>query len=209
MLIASHRPWFSFVLAMVWMAGIGGPTSAGESVLAITPETSSYLNQYLHTRKPLAFAVSADGTRSGYVYCEDYHCRNENYRNRALGLCAQVGGKDCKILAVGQDIKLTYRVDASLVQPPCCLPAVEQPKTSPCIGKSEAECQAIDADFETRRKQIEAKWAEKIKQGKQQFCGLSGGMDSKLCEESMAEMTKQRDAELKALEEEHKLARGS
>jgi hypothetical protein len=180
------------------------PATGDDSVFVISSQTKSNLDQYLRTRQPLAFAVSADGTRSGYVYCEDYGCRNIDYRNQALGLCMEVGGKGCRILAVGQDIKLAYRVDPARNLASLPLPVPDETRTPPCLGKSEAECQAIVVDFEDRRRAVEAKWAAKIDQWRKQLCGPDGAQNnnSRPCKQKMAELAEKKATELAALDEE-------
>lgn len=199
----SARSRFLFVLLFTAVLIVVGaaPASADDAVLVISPGVKAYLDQYLRTRQPLAFAVSADGTRSGYVYCEDYNCRNENYRNRALGLCAKVGGKGCKILAVGTDIKLAYRVDPALSRPLFQVPDSARKDAPPCVDKPEEICNIFNLAFDLRRKEIETKWRAEIGRIERQLCqGYLSRRPS--CKTPLEEAEARRDAELKALDEE-------
>lgn len=103
-------------LMLIIVAAFGAKPSAADDVLVISPQVFEYYKEtYLRNKRPGAMAVSADGLRAGYSYCPDYRCKlNPSARNLALRSCANAGGRDCRIFAVGRDIVTEYRIDGSL-----------------------------------------------------------------------------------------------
>lgn len=201
MLSAASRFLFVLLFTAVLIVVGAAPAAADNAVLVISPGVKAYLDQYLKTRQPLAFAVSADGTRAGYVYCADYNCQRQNFRNEALGLCARTGGKSCKILALGRDVKLAYRVDPSPSQPLFEVPDSARKDAPPCVDKPEEICAIFILAFDLRRKEIETKWRAEIGRIERQLCqGYLARRSS--CKTPFKEAEAKRDAELKALDEE-------
>jgi hypothetical protein len=112
---SAGRTFGLMLAAVIVAAAFGAKPSAADEVLVISPGVFDYYkNQYLRNKRPGAMAVSADGLRAGYSYCPDYRCKlNPSARNLALRSCAEAGGSDCRIFAVGRDIVVDYRVDGS------------------------------------------------------------------------------------------------
>ncbi|MGH6932054.1 MAG: hypothetical protein ACREEE_06415 [Dongiaceae bacterium] len=63
MLSHFYRSCLSAVLALM-LTGLTPAAAWAEDELVITPAIKSILDQYLNQNRPLAFAVSADGTRA-------------------------------------------------------------------------------------------------------------------------------------------------
>lgn len=101
------------LVSMILAAAFAARPSTADEVLLVSPQVIEYYeNIYLKNKRPGAMAVSGDGLRAGYSYCPDYRCKlNPSARNLALRACAQAGGRDCRIFAVGRDIVTEYRVD--------------------------------------------------------------------------------------------------
>jgi len=88
------------------------PVTTGEDVLVVSPDIITFFNgAYQRLHPPKAIAVSADGFHMGYSYCEEYRCKIvPSARDLAMQACAQTGGHGCRIFAVGDDIKVKYRI---------------------------------------------------------------------------------------------------
>jgi hypothetical protein len=88
------------------------PAPGAEDVLAVSPEFIAFFKgAYQRLHPPKAIAVSADGLHMGYSYCEEYRCKIvPSARDLAMQACVQAGGQRCRIFAVGDDIKVKYRV---------------------------------------------------------------------------------------------------
>jgi len=79
--------------------------------LVVSADVMADFAHYKALRKPLYFAVSKDGLFSWYTYCIDYNCQaSQSYRHEVLANCADEGGTDCLIFAVGDEVQVEYRV---------------------------------------------------------------------------------------------------
>jgi hypothetical protein len=188
----------AFVLATV--AAL--PTIADEVVLMVSPKVIEFYNgAYKSLKPPRAIAVADDGFHFGYSYCPEYRCTmNPTARNLAMQGCVKGGGRGCRIFAIGDDIKVNYRVmDHSDLRPPEADVVSPEP-TQPCVGKTQEQCQKIAADFAEQRKQIEAKWAKTIDQQRRFYCGYGYGAAAPCMVVNKSEAD--RDAELSALDTE-------
>lgn len=90
-----------------------GPTNeTGPDVMLVSPDVISfYEGKYSSLKRPGAMAVSSDGLHIGYSLCPEYQCRMyPSATELALQACARAGGLGCRIFAVGQEIKVKYRV---------------------------------------------------------------------------------------------------
>lgn len=90
-----------------------GPTSeSGADVMLVSPHVISfYEGKYASLLRPGAMAVSSDGRRVGYSLCPDVNCKlSPSASELALQACMQAGGRGCRIFAVGDEIRVKYRV---------------------------------------------------------------------------------------------------
>jgi hypothetical protein len=82
--------------------------------IAISPQTQGQLGAYLRTVKvtrPGAFAVSPDGRKSFYTYCDDTICAVSNYSQPALRGCQSLAGTQCIILYVRNEQRVNFTRD--------------------------------------------------------------------------------------------------
>jgi hypothetical protein len=113
------------------------------------------------------------------------------------------------VFAVGRDIKVPYQVAAwsisDLPPEPAATPA---PAALDCGSRSEAECAAILADFDERRRLVEAEWAAKIQRLRRIHCQYAHSGNNQVCKNQVAAAEAGRDAELQALDGALRLALG-
>lgn len=123
------------------VAGLAVLAARGDEPLVISPEVMKSFEEYKQQKKPLYFAVSADGLYSWYIYCPERQCdMTRNYRRLAIDGCEKSGGSDCRILAVGSEIQVDYRVGDPAAMTPA--PA----KTAPCgAAEDESDAAAVAA----------------------------------------------------------------
>jgi hypothetical protein len=95
-------------------AASGGAGEGAGAVMVISPSVWAAYQEYDRIMRPGAFAVSADGTTSGWSYCPETRCVITDSRPKALQACREAGGIDCQIFAVGEEIRVAYRVSADL-----------------------------------------------------------------------------------------------
>jgi hypothetical protein len=109
--LANHLSALALVVVLALVSGVV-VRAEDEQELIISPEIwKTFENDYLTKKRPGAFAVSADGSVVGYSYCSEYRCKLvPSARQIALDACARAGGKSCRIFAVGEDIKVKYRI---------------------------------------------------------------------------------------------------
>ncbi len=184
------------------------PAVADEAVLVVSPKVIEFYNgAYKGLKRPRAIAVAADGLHFGYSYCPEYRCYIvPSARDLAMQACVKAGGQGCRVFAVDDDIKVGYRVmdvsDLLSALGRSTAPKEAPPaSTQPCVGKTQAQCQKIAANFAVRRKQIEAKWATKIKEIRRIHCDVAYA-NARLCKNIVAPEEEKRDAELSALDAE-------
>jgi len=192
--------------ALIVAAIAASPALADEAVLVVSPKVIEFYNgAYKGLKPPRAIAVAADGLHFGYSYCPERRCYiSPSARDLAMQACVKAGGQGCRVFAVDDDIKVGYRV----MELPDLLSALGRssaPKetppapTQPCVGKTQAQCQEIAADFAERRKQVETKWAKLIDEKRRFYCtGYGASPPCTVVKQSEAE----RDAELSALDAE-------
>jgi hypothetical protein len=125
-------------------------------------------------------------------------------RDLAMQACVKTGGQGCRVFAVDDDIKVTYRV-MDLSDLLSGLGRTTAPKeastapTQPYAGKTQNQCQKIAADFAERRKQVEAKWTKLIDEKRRFYCtGYGAAPPCNVVKQSEAD----RGAELGALDAE-------
>jgi len=188
--------------AILYFGTVGITPLRADEVMRIAPHVWKGFEEYKRRTVPKVFAVSADGLVYGYSYCPEYRCRlMPDARSIALNSCAQGGGKACRVFAVGTDIKVEYKVVPLIPQlAPAPAPTPATPPAPECRNKTETECTAILADFGTRRRAIEGKWAAKIQELRRIHC--PGYTNVRLCKNIVTAAEADRDAELKALERE-------
>ncbi len=81
--------------------------------LVVSPETNAHLQTYLDTgdESRSAFAVSADGKYSFYLYCESGGCHGQyNLSQEAIKRCEALGHGRCVILGSNGMVKRPYTV---------------------------------------------------------------------------------------------------
>jgi len=80
--------------------------------LLISPDIITFYNgTYQGLQPPKAMAVSADGLHMGYSYCPEHRCYIQpSASSLAMQACVKAGGYGCRVFAVDDDIKITYRV---------------------------------------------------------------------------------------------------
>lgn len=121
------------------LAGVAALAARGDEPLVVSPDVMKSFAEYKQRTRPLYFAVSADGLFSWYIYCPERQCdMTRNYRRLAIDGCEKSGGSDCRILAVGSEIQVDYRVGDPAAMTPA--PA----KSTPC-GAAENESDAAAA----------------------------------------------------------------
>jgi hypothetical protein len=194
--------------ALFGLVAGASPAVADEAVLAVSPKVIEFYNgAYKNLKPPRAIAVAADGLHFGYSYCPEYRCYIvPSARDLAMQACVKAGGQGCRVFAVDDDIKIGYRVmdlsDLLSALGRTAVPKQAPPApTQPCVGKTQAQCQQIAADFDVRRKQIEAKWATKIKEIRRIHCDVAYA-NARLCKNIVVPEEEKRDAELSALDAE-------
>jgi hypothetical protein len=102
----------AIVTAAILTFGAAQLVHADEQVLAVSPDVITfYKGEYQGLQPPRAIAVSADGRHFGYSYCPEHRCYIiPSARDLALQACGKAGGWGCRIFAVDDDIKISYRV---------------------------------------------------------------------------------------------------
>jgi hypothetical protein len=102
------------LVALLGCAGSpGGPTTeSGPDVMLVSPDVIAfYEGKYRSLRRPGAMAVSSDGRHVGYSLCPEINCLlNPPATELALRACMKAGGRGCRIFAVGEEIRVKYRV---------------------------------------------------------------------------------------------------
>lgn len=89
--------------------GDGSPSSgSAQAVQTISPRVWEDYQRYVRMHSGGAYAVSADGSRSGYSFCPETRCVNEVVEARRLALSAC--GPGCRIFAYGSDIRARYEI---------------------------------------------------------------------------------------------------
>ena len=187
---------------LIAVAVATSPALADESEFLVSPSIVDFFNgAYRNLKPPRAIAVATDGLHWGYSYCPEHRCKiNPSARDLATQACIQVGGRGCRIFAVDDDIEVSYRVmTPSEIRERWPLVSVNPtaPEAAlPCVGKTQAQCQEIAADYAERRSQIESKWAKTIDEQRRTSCGMASSAPCMILKQSEAE----RDAELAALD---------
>ena len=198
------------ICTAIVLAMIAVPLASADDVFVVSPKVIEFYNgTYKSLKPPRAIAVADDGFHFGYSYCPEYRCTmNPTARNLAMQGCVKGGGRGCRIFAIDDDIKVNYRVmDLSDLRPP--EPGVVPPEpTQPCVGKTQEQCQKIAADFDPRRRKVDADWDSQIARWRLLLCGPPGSQNTNSvpCKQKLAELNEQRSAELKALDDERATA---
>jgi len=87
---------------------------ADDSMLVSPRIIEFYNGTYKSLKPPRAMAVSADGRHMGYSYCPEHRCYIvPGASELAMQACVKAGGYGCRVFAVDDDIKVTYRVMGS------------------------------------------------------------------------------------------------
>jgi hypothetical protein len=99
------------ILFGLLLLGCANPTD-GETVetITITPQVWAGYETYTQRRKPGAFAVSSDGLSYGTSYCSEIRCKFGSYSLAALETCREGAGMECRLFALGTEIKVPYRI---------------------------------------------------------------------------------------------------
>jgi hypothetical protein len=109
-----------------------------DDVLVVSPDVMAGFEEYKKRKKPMYFAVSADGLVYWYIYCPERQCDTiRDYRRRAIDECEKAGGTDCRIFAIGEDIEVDFRIG----DPAAMVPA----RITPCVAEAVAADTAAGA----------------------------------------------------------------
>lgn len=102
----------SMMLAACANKAPGPTTESGGDVMLVSPDVISfYEGKYSSLMRPGAMAVSGDGLYVGYSLCAEINCMMyPSATDLALQACMKAGGRGCRIFAVGDEIKVKYRV---------------------------------------------------------------------------------------------------
>ncbi len=118
------------LIAVIAASALRSQEARADEPLVVSPDVMAGFEEYKHRKKPIYFAVSADGLIYSYFYCSERQCDTaRNYRRLAIEECEKLGGADCRIFAVGDEIQVEYRLgDPSTMVPatftPCAVEAV-------------------------------------------------------------------------------------
>lgn len=105
----------AFVSAVMLSASCMVLGVRADDAVVVSPEIMEFYNgEYQNLKPPRAIAVAADGWHYGYSYCPEYRCYiNPSASSLAMRACTKTGGRGCRIFAVDDDIKVSYRVIGS------------------------------------------------------------------------------------------------
>ena len=87
--------------------------AAGQDPFVISQSTNASLRDYLGKIYPNlrgAFAVSADGANSYYVFCPDILCSPGNFSGIAQSQCRSLSGQDCYLFYVHNEPRMAFTV---------------------------------------------------------------------------------------------------
>jgi hypothetical protein len=87
--------------------------AAGQDPFVISQSTNASLREYLAKISPNlrgAFAVSADGANSFYVYCPDILCSPGNFSGIATSQCRSLSGQECYLFYAHHEPRMAYTV---------------------------------------------------------------------------------------------------
>jgi hypothetical protein len=198
--------WIAF--ALVFFPAL--PGMSDENVLRISPEIIQFYNgAYRSLKSPRAIAIADDGFHFGYSYCPEHRCYiNPTASNLAMQACTQSGGHGCRVFAVDDDIRVPYEVATFSFRPESVQPVETPTPPAPnCGSKTQTDCAAIVADFDQRRHLIEAQWTAKLVEVEKRWCHNINHRPVH-CAQKRSEVESERDAELRALEQEMHVALG-
>jgi hypothetical protein len=101
----------AIVTAAILLASALQLARADEPILVLPDIIEFYNGTYKSLKPPRAMAVSADGRHMGYSYCPEHRCYIvPSASELAMRACVKAGGSGCRVFAVDDDIKVTYRV---------------------------------------------------------------------------------------------------
>lgn len=89
--------------------------AAGQDPFVISQSTNASLREYLAKISPNlrgAFAVSADGANSYYVYCPDILCSPGNFSGIAQSQCHSLTGQECFLFYAHSEPRMAFTVAA-------------------------------------------------------------------------------------------------
>ncbi len=108
-----------FLLAVVLVAAAAGATfdpavSRADEVYQIDGSVWDDYRAYLRkvgSTRPGAFAITADGTGSYSIWCQQMQCiGGTTYSHDAKQYCERDSGQDCVVFAVRDEIRVQYEI---------------------------------------------------------------------------------------------------
>lgn len=97
-----HRRIGVLAIAGLTLSACASGAKPGTGPITLSPGVQRAYAEYLARDYPLAFAVSTDGRRAGYVYCPEMHCLGVE-TSGAVYQCEK-SGRPCYVYAWRRDV---------------------------------------------------------------------------------------------------------